>query len=57
VSIIDDAGRVVPGSGSLSLATACLAGTTTVDSAVFGTDGTALLGQPFDSSISFNLPG
>lgn len=56
ISTIDANGNVVPGTASLLIGADCLAGTSAIDSVVFGTDGTSLLGTPFDSSLSFSLP-
>jgi hypothetical protein len=55
-SSINGSGVVVPGAGSQTLLSNCIAGTGTVSTGVFGTDGTSLLGPAVNSSFKISLP-
>jgi hypothetical protein len=49
-------GELIPGPGSLALASGCASGANTIAAGLWSTDGTTLTGAPFDSSIKFTLP-
>jgi hypothetical protein len=49
-------GTIVPGAGSLAIATECAAGINTIGAFVASTDGTTLGGAPYNGNLRFVLP-
>ena len=55
-SVIDGLGNIVPGAGSVALQAKCVAGTGTIATTVWGTDGHTLTSAPSNSSLRITLP-